>query len=109
MRNNNPAQASKKDGLVITHVFDTPVELVWKAWTDPERMKRWWGPKNFTSPFCKIDFRVGGKYLYCMRSPECQDFGAQASIAKSFHWSGLSAPIALPMRKATWCPPPTTV
>ena len=60
--------------LFITRIFDAPRELVWKAWTDPERMKRWWGPKNFTSPFCKIDFRVGGKYLYCMRSPEGQDF-----------------------------------
>ncbi len=35
---------------------------------------RWWGPKNFTSPVCKIDFRVGGVYLACMRSPEGQDF-----------------------------------
>ncbi len=61
-------------GLVITRIFDAPRELVWKAWTEPERMKRWWGPKNFTSPFCKIDFRVGGKYLFCMRSPEGQDF-----------------------------------
>jgi uncharacterized protein YndB with AHSA1/START domain len=35
---------------------------------------RWWGPKDFTSPVCKIDLRVGGKYLYCMRSPEGQEF-----------------------------------
>ncbi|MEQ9729757.1 MAG: SRPBCC domain-containing protein [Candidatus Methanoperedens sp.] len=60
--------------LVITRIFDAPRELVWKAWTDPERVKRWWGPKGFTAPFCKIDFRVGGSYLFCMRSPEGQDF-----------------------------------
>ncbi len=60
--------------LVITRIFDASRELVWKAWTEPEHMKRWWGPKNFTAPFCKIDLRVGGKYLYCMRSPEGQDF-----------------------------------
>ena len=47
---------------------------MWKAWTEPERFKRWWGPKGFTAPVCKIDFRVGGKNLYCMRSPEGQDF-----------------------------------
>jgi len=47
---------------------------VWKAWTEPERMKRWWGPKVFTAPVIKIDLRVGGKYLFCMRSPEGQDF-----------------------------------
>jgi uncharacterized protein YndB with AHSA1/START domain len=60
--------------LVIERIFDAPRELVWKAWTDPERMMRWWGPKGFTTPFCKIDLRVGGKYLNCMRSPEGQDF-----------------------------------
>ena len=60
--------------LVITRIFDAPRELVWKAWTEPERLMRWWGPKGFTSPVCKMDLRVGGKYLYCMRSPEGQDF-----------------------------------
>jgi len=47
---------------------------VWKAWTDPERMKKWLGPKGFTSPVCKIDLRVGGRYLNSMRSPEGRDF-----------------------------------
>jgi uncharacterized protein YndB with AHSA1/START domain len=60
--------------LVITRVFDAPREKVWKAWTEPERCKRWWGPKGFTSPVIEIDLRVGGTYLSCMRSPEGQDF-----------------------------------
>lgn len=60
--------------LVITRTFDAPRELVWKAWTDPDHVMRWWGPATFTSPACKIDFRVGGRYLFCMRSPEGQDF-----------------------------------
>ncbi len=53
--------------LVIERVFDAPRELVWKAWTDPEMMMKWWGPKNFSAPEIKIDLRVGGKYLLCMR------------------------------------------
>ena len=53
--------------LVITRVFDAPRERIWKAWTDPEFSKRWWGPKNFTTPVSKIDLRVGGSYLNCMR------------------------------------------
>lgn len=65
--------APTKD-LTITRVFDAPVESVWKAWTDAEQVKRWWGPKDYTAPACKIDLREGGKYLYCMRSPEGQDF-----------------------------------
>jgi uncharacterized protein YndB with AHSA1/START domain len=60
--------------LVITRIFDAPRELVWKAWTDPQQLMRWWGPKDFTSPLSEIDLRVGGKYLFCMRSPEGQDF-----------------------------------
>jgi uncharacterized protein YndB with AHSA1/START domain len=65
---------SVEQGLVITRVFNAPRELLWKAWTEPERVRRWWGPKNFTSPECKIDLRVGGKYLFCMQSPEGKDY-----------------------------------
>jgi uncharacterized protein YndB with AHSA1/START domain len=72
-KRSNVANNTEGRGIVITRIFDAPRELMWKAWTDPERLKRWWGPKNFTSPFCKNDFRVGGKYLYCMRSPDGQD------------------------------------
>lgn len=61
-------------GLVITRVFEAPRELVWQAWTDPEHVMRWWGPKGFTAPACKIDLRVGGVCLFCMRSPDGQDF-----------------------------------
>jgi len=70
------AGATKPAGreLVITRVFDAPRELVWKVWTEPAHLMRWWGPKGFTSPVCKIDLRVGGEYLNCMRSPEGQDF-----------------------------------
>lgn len=54
----------------IERVFDAPVEKVWQAWTEPERIKKWWGPKDFTSPSVVNDFRVGGKAVYCMRGPE---------------------------------------
>lgn len=67
-KKNSPATNAVEQALVITRIFDAPRELVWKAWTDPEQAMRWWGPKIFTSPSCKIDFRVGGKYLFCMRS-----------------------------------------
>jgi uncharacterized protein YndB with AHSA1/START domain len=56
--------------LVINRIFNAPVELVWRSWTNPDHFMRWWGPKNFTCPFCEIDFHVGSTYLACMRSPE---------------------------------------
>ena len=65
---------SKGSEIVITRVFDAPVDRVWKAWTKPEEVKRWWGPKTFHSPVCEIDLRVGGKYLSCMRSSDGKDF-----------------------------------
>lgn len=59
--------------VLITRTFDASRELVYTAWTEPEWIKRWWGPKGYTSPAARIDLRVGGKYLYCMRSPEGRD------------------------------------
>ena len=56
----------KKEELVITRIIDAPLEMVWKAWTIPEHVMRWWGPKDYTSPTCKIDLREGGKYIFCM-------------------------------------------
>ena len=66
--------SAAKNELIITRVIDAPRELVWRAWTNPAYLTRWWGPKNFTSPSGTIDLRVGGKYLFCMRSPEGKDF-----------------------------------
>ncbi len=60
--------------LMITRIFDAPRELVWKAWTDPKYVKQWMGPKGFSTPVYKIDFRVGGKFHYCMRTPDGQEF-----------------------------------
>jgi uncharacterized protein YndB with AHSA1/START domain len=64
---------NETERMVVTRVFDAPRELVWKAWTDPKYVMQWWGPKGFTSPVCKIDFRVGGKFLCCMRAPDGQE------------------------------------
>jgi uncharacterized protein YndB with AHSA1/START domain len=66
--------ANETERMIVTRVFDAPRELVWKAWTDPKYVKQWWGPKGFTAPFCEIDFRVGGKFLCCMRAPDGQEF-----------------------------------
>lgn len=60
----------EKRDLVVTRVFDAPVEQVWNAWTDPEHVKQWWGPKGFTCPLAEMDVREGGTSLVCMHSPE---------------------------------------
>ena len=67
----------QKEYLVIKRIIDAPIAMVWKAWTEPEHVMRWWGPKSYTSPSAKIDLRVGGKYIFCMRAP--QEQGGQDS------------------------------
>src|ERR1035438_6183527 len=65
---------NETERMVVTKVFDAPRELVWKAWTDPKYVMQWWGPKGFTAPVCQMDFRVGGKSLFCMKTPDGQEF-----------------------------------
>lgn len=55
--------------IIISRIFTAPREAVWEAWTKPDLIKKWWGPKDFTAPSIESDFRVGGKYLYCMHGP----------------------------------------
>jgi uncharacterized protein YndB with AHSA1/START domain len=66
----NAATESADRVLVITRIFDAPREFVFKAWTEPEHLMRWWGPRGFTMTSCEIDLRPGGACHFHMRSPE---------------------------------------
>ena len=57
----------------ISRTFDAPIDLVWKAMTELERMAQWWGPKGFKTSYAKMDFKVGGMYHYCITSPDGHD------------------------------------
>jgi uncharacterized protein YndB with AHSA1/START domain len=69
-----PVSRPAERDLVITRVFDAPRALVWQAWTEPERLRQWWGPRDFTAPAATTDLRVGGRYLWCMRGPDGRDY-----------------------------------
>jgi uncharacterized protein YndB with AHSA1/START domain len=64
-----PRQAASKE-FVISRVLNAPRELVWQCFTQPERMKEWWGPKGVKIVKSKMDFRVGGTYHYGMQTPD---------------------------------------
>ncbi len=83
---------TKTADICITRIFDAPLAKVWKAWTDPEQVKEWWGPKDFTAPHVKTDFRVGGKYLYAMHGPAGSEFDKDM-------WSGGEYKEIIPMKK----------
>jgi uncharacterized protein YndB with AHSA1/START domain len=69
----NAATQTEDRELVITRVFDAPRGLVFKAWTEPKRLTRWWGPRGFTTPVCEMDVRPGGAFRFGMRSPQGTD------------------------------------
>ena len=76
------SSALQKD-IVINRVFDLPISKVWQAWTDAETFKKWWGPKDFTCPSSKMEARVGGKYLNCMRGPDGKEYWS-TGVVKEF-------------------------
>ena len=60
--------------IVTTRVIDAPRELVFKAWTDPEHLAQWWGPKGFTNTFQEFDMRPGGAWRFVMHGPDGVDY-----------------------------------
>jgi uncharacterized protein YndB with AHSA1/START domain len=67
--------AAQEYALEISRVFDAPPILVFKAFTKPEHMVRWWGPKDFSTTVRKLEFRRGGSYHYTIHGPNDQHHG----------------------------------
>jgi uncharacterized protein YndB with AHSA1/START domain len=65
----NPSASELADRQIIfTRVFNAPRELVFKAWTEPQHLMKWWGPKEWPLVVCNIDLRPGGVWHYCMKN-----------------------------------------
>ncbi|MGO9449804.1 MAG: SRPBCC domain-containing protein [Candidatus Binataceae bacterium] len=79
--------------LVITRVFDAPRSVLFKAWTQPENLIRWWGPRRMTTSVSEMDVRPGGAYRLRMRSSEGRDHW----------WHGVIREIAEPERIVWTC------
>ena len=56
--------------IVIERVFKAPRDLVWRMWTEPEHFMRWYGPTGASAAGCEIDFRVGGRHLFGLQTPD---------------------------------------
>ena len=55
--------------VVVTRDIDAAPDAAWRAWSDPDLIRRWWGPTGFTCPRADVDFRVGGTTLVAMQAP----------------------------------------
>ncbi len=89
------ATVLQDDELLIERIFDAPPDLVFKVWTTPEHLMRWWGPKDFTTVVFEQDFRVGGDYRACIRDASGGDHWMTGTyreivdgqkIVMSFRW-----------------------
>ncbi|MCM5679591.1 SRPBCC domain-containing protein [Schlegelella sp. S2-27] len=95
--------------LVMTRVLEAPRELVFRLWASPEHLARWWGPRDdegrdFTAPSVELDFRPGGRYRICIRSPQGREYwhgGVYQEIIEperlsfTFQWEEEGAPVTL--------------
>jgi uncharacterized protein YndB with AHSA1/START domain len=69
-----PAMGFTARNIVIERIVDAPPALVFRCWTDPKHMARWWGPQSFTNPVCELDVRIGGTWRIVMRGPEGTEY-----------------------------------
>ena len=90
MTESEQQSVTEDQGLIMERVFNAPRELVWRAWTEPERFASWYGPQGFTVPTCEMDFRVGGSYSLVMRSPDGWEMRNTGCSRRSCRWSGSS-------------------
>lgn len=61
---------TEKTAISIKRTFNLPLKTVWKAWSEVDSFKKWWGPKDYTCPHCTIDFKEGGKFWASMKGPD---------------------------------------
>ncbi len=90
------APLEAKPELVIERVFDAPRQLVWQAWTDPQQMLKWGGPRSHPVVHGEGEFKVGGKWRACLRSVETgedlwqggvyREIKPPEKLVHTFHW-----------------------
>lgn len=68
--------------IVSSRIFTSPRELVFKAWSDPDHLKNWWGPAGFTNTFEAFDFRPGGRWRFVMHGPDKGNYRNECEFLK---------------------------
>jgi uncharacterized protein YndB with AHSA1/START domain len=66
--------------LHLERILDAPRDLVWRAWTDAEHIKRWWAPRPYQTPEVEIELKPGGKFYTRMTGPGGHDFSGTACV-----------------------------
>jgi uncharacterized protein YndB with AHSA1/START domain len=77
---------NKSNEIRITRIYDAPVQAVWDAWTDPEQVAKWWGPRGFSLTTHSKDLRPGGSWNYTMHGPDGVDYPNKARSRSIQNW-----------------------
>lgn len=68
--------------ITLERTFKAPIDLVWEAWTQPEHIAKWWGPKSMTTEIIQHDFRVGGHWEFHMKMKDGNAFVGEGIYLK---------------------------
>ena len=84
--------------IVSSRIVNFSIELVYRAWTEPDHLKKWWGPAGFTNTFNEFDFRVGGKWSFIMHGPDKGNYANECEFIKIespslVAWKRISKPL----------------
>jgi uncharacterized protein YndB with AHSA1/START domain len=84
--------------IVSIRIVNASQELVFEAWSNPNHLKNWWGPKGFTNTFNEFDLRPGGKWKFVMHAPEQGNFQNECEFVKiekplEIAWKRISKPL----------------
>lgn len=84
--------------IVSSRVVNFSQEFVFKAWTDPNHLKNWWGPEGFTNTFEEFDLRPGGRWKFVMHAPDKGNFQNECEFVKiekptEIAWIRISKPL----------------
>nr|WP_315154215.1 SRPBCC family protein [uncultured Flavobacterium sp.] len=84
--------------IVTTRIVNASMNLAFKAWTDPNHLKNWWGPAGFTNTFNEFDLRPGGKWIFIMHGPDKGNYQNECEFIKIdkpnlIAWKRISKPL----------------
>ncbi len=84
--------------IVSSRIINSPRELVYRAWSEPEHLKNWWGPAGFTNTFNEFDFRIGGRWSFIMHGPDKGNYANECEFIEIeepslIAWKRYSKPI----------------
>lgn len=79
---NEILETTPESEIVSTRIFNCNREIMYEAWSNPEHLKTWWGPKSFTNTFNEFDFRPNGKWRFIMHGPEKGNYVNECTFIK---------------------------